>query len=952
MKIRKIENQKSYPHKALLIVLSGYFFFMLLIAGYLSNFTASADSYLNKQFKYDSFEKFAGNKKHILVLNSYNRDLRWTDDISAAIVKKLQSSLNYPEFFLENMDTKRHFSEEYLRKFFEILKFKYSQKKIDVVITTDDDAFNFTQKYYSEFFKDIPIVFCGVNFLDETKIKNKKMVTGIIETINIKDNISLALNLNPGLKKIVFITDNTTTGIANKKVIKDIEPEFKGRLEFIIYDPLTIDKIAKKVSELENDSAVIFLTYSQDSTGKFFSLEESIDYILSGAKVPAYCAWDFYLEKKVVGGKLICGKTQGEMAADYAMSILNGQSASKIPIQQSSPSNYYFNYNQLTLYNINESELPPDHTIINKPLSFYAQYKFYFLTAVVVLTLLAAIIIILIINIYRRKKAETELTKAKNELENRVEERTHELQLSLSKIQDEILKRHKVEQVLDESESRYKTLTENIYDLIIETDSSGNCLYVSPNYNEITGYFPDELLGKKFLDLIHHEDLNKVIPEFDKLFKVQGKTIHELTIKMKAKNGNYNLFEINAKTYKTSFDEIRAVIVSREITLRKKTDEEMLKATKLESVGILAGGIAHDFNNILMGVVGNLSLAKKRVAKDEKTYEILTRAEKVAFKAKNLTEQLITFSKGGFPIKKNITISDLVKESVKFALTGSNVICKFMINDNIAQVEVDEGQIAQVITNLAINAKQAMPEGGNIDVTIKNVTVNGNEIFSLNAGNYIKISLKDTGTGIAPENLKKIFDPYFTTKPTGNGLGLATVYSIVKNHGGAVTVDSTINVGTTFSIYLPECGSDNNGPADQGGKPVNNFILNVLLMDEDEIILTVTEQMLVNSGHKACLTSNYDDLILEFKKAFEKKETCFNAVILSTQNGTNENETEKIKEVMSKLKEINPNVNAIITSINPDNNIVLNYKNFGFKASLIKPYQQKELQNILISIAG
>jgi len=243
--------------------------------------------------------------------------------------------------------------------------------------------------------------------------------------------------------------------------------------------------------------------------------------------------------------------------------------------------------------------------------------------------------------------------------------------------------------------------------------------------------------------------------------------------------------------------------VSRDITEQKQMEEELLRVQKLESVGILAGGIAHDFNNILTTILGNVSLAKNQVTPDDEIFELLNEAETASTRAQTLTRQLLTFAKGGAPVKETSSIKDVIKESSLFVLRGSKAGCEFSLREDLWPAEVDVGQIGQVINNIVINANQAMPEGGIIRVAAENVIIDDGQGLPLKPGRYIRISITDHGAGIAEKHLSNIFDPYFTTKQEGSGLGLATTYSIIRKHDGQITVESKLGEGTTFHIYLP-----------------------------------------------------------------------------------------------------------------------------------------------------
>ena len=235
----------------------------------------------------------------------------------------------------------------------------------------------------------------------------------------------------------------------------------------------------------------------------------------------------------------------------------------------------------------------------------------------------------------------------------------------------------------------------------------------------------------------------------------------------------------------------------------ERLEQERLRAAKLESIGTLAGGIAHDFNNLLTGIMGNIGLVKTYISPSDATYEMLDEAEKAALRARDLTQQLLTFARGGKPVKKSVNIAEIIKESATFALRGSKVRLELSLPDDLWPIEADEGQISQVINNLVINADEAMPSGGTLKIQAENLTLKKTDIPLLPSGNYVRIDIADTGIGISPEHLQRIFEPYFTTKQRGSGLGLTTAYSIVRNHGGTILADSTQNKGSTFHIYLP-----------------------------------------------------------------------------------------------------------------------------------------------------
>ena len=378
-----------------------------------------------------------------------------------------------------------------------------------------------------------------------------------------------------------------------------------------------------------------------------------------------------------------------------------------------------------------------------------------------------------------------------------------------------------------------------------------------------------------------------------------------------------------------------------DITDRKRMEEELLKSQKLESIGVLAGGIAHDFNNILTGILGNISLA--RIYRDmDKIGERLVEAEKASFRARDLTQRLLTFSRGGAPIKTISSITEVLKGSTAFALSGSNVRCQMSIPDDLWPVEIDEGQMHQVLSNLIINSDQAMPAGGVIELSAENMAISPQDTVSLRDGDHVKISLKDQGIGIPEEYLKKIFDPYFTTKQKGSGLGLAICYSIVKNHDGDIAVESRVGAGTTFHIYLP--AFPENASLDKEKKEERPVMGEgrILVMDDEELVRELASNMLTDVGYEVTIAQNGAEAVQLYQEA-KRSDRQFDAAILDlTVSGGMGG-----KETIRKLMEIDPQVKAVVSSGYSNDPIMADFKNYGFKSVIAKPYRIRELSEVL-----
>jgi PAS domain S-box-containing protein len=485
----------------------------------------------------------------------------------------------------------------------------------------------------------------------------------------------------------------------------------------------------------------------------------------------------------------------------------------------------------------------------------------------------------------------------------------------------------------------------SIGDGVITTDTDGKILLINRIAEEMTGWSQDEATGKPFAEvfnIVNEKTRLRCESPVDKVLTkgtIIGIDNHTVLV---SRDGKERIIADSGAPIRDQESRIvGAVLVFRDITDKLKMEEELFKAQKLESIGILAGGIAHDFNNLLTAILGNISLAKMLTSKEDKIHQKLTEAEKASLRARDLTQQLLTFSRGGAPVKRVTSIAGIIRESAAFTLSGSKITCQFDIPDDLWPTEVDEGQISQVINNLIINADQAMPDGGGIKVTCKNIYLERNVSLPLPDGRYVLISITDQGVGIHEDNIPRIFDPYFTTKDSGKGLGLATVYSIVKNHDGHITVDSATGAGTTFTIYLPatesgavECMVHEAITAAVKGK--------ILLMDDEEVIREIAGEILEFLGYEVEFAGDGREAVDLYKKARESGHP-FIAVImdLTIPGGMGGKETLQI------LREFDENITAIASSGYSNDPIMAEYKRYGFSGVITKPYMVSELEKIV-----
>jgi len=467
--------------------------------------------------------------------------------------------------------------------------------------------------------------------------------------------------------------------------------------------------------------------------------------------------------------------------------------------------------------------------------------------------------------------------------------------------------------------------------LIREVNRTGSALF---------GMEKEFLTGKVFTAFVAAEYQEIFFLFCQRLQEV--KTKQECELKLRKNDGTtfYALVEGIAQ-YGEKGEKTFLLVAVSDISERKKNEEEKLKYQRLEALGILAGGIAHDFNNLLTVIAGNISIAKMNSLAKEKNHEVLSEAEKACRQSIDLTRQLLTFAKGGSPLKKMISIAELLKDAVIFAMRGSNVCCELDIFDDLWMAEVDGGQISQVINNIIINAKQAMPDGGTVSLRCENLYLTREEVNSLEPGPYLKITIRDNGMGIPKDQLNRIFDPYFTTKVQGNGLGLATSYSIVKRHHGHICVESEPGQGTTIYVYLPATPGLVS-PEKKAAEPPALGRGKILVMDDEINVRKVIGEMLAQLGYMTSYAADGRDAIRLYRDASEKGEP-YDAVIfdLTIPGGVGG------KQAIAELIEFDPHVKAIVSSGYCNDTIMADFRNYGFKAVIPKPFCLEELSRIL-----
>ncbi|MEZ7890288.1 MAG: response regulator [Candidatus Wallbacteria bacterium] len=509
--------------------------------------------------------------------------------------------------------------------------------------------------------------------------------------------------------------------------------------------------------------------------------------------------------------------------------------------------------------------------------------------------------------------------------------------------------KHKLEKKLKESESYYRALFNKVSDAVIvisiDKTNNGNFMHIEDVNNVAV-----KLLGMTRENILN-TDARNILKE--NIAELESNFIAGKTIRGKSTIYSYDFtrripveyviepFEFNGRYFK--------IYIAHDISERVKIEKEMLKIEKLESLSVLTSGIAHNYNNLLTGIVGNISLAQMQLPADNSVQKYLKIAEEVAFKAKDLTNQLMTFSMGGNSVKKIAAIGDVIVNAANFASSGANVKCVFEVAGDLKPCEIDESQINQVVTNIVLNSIQAMPEGGVINISADNVLIESEFENPCQPGEYVKVTIRDNGIGIPYENLSKIFDPYFTTKPLANGFGLAIAYSLIKKHNGVITVDSQVDSGTTICFYIPAINKLPE-PVKQKNECVTTEVdlagKRILILDDDESIRELMYDFF--SQYNACVYLASDGLeVINKYSEFKRIGTPFDILILDLTIPGGMGGVDTIKA----LKQIDGSVKAIAASgYFADSKVLSDYKSIGFQSFIPKPCELEKLKQMVCNV--
>ena len=522
-------------------------------------------------------------------------------------------------------------------------------------------------------------------------------------------------------------------------------------------------------------------------------------------------------------------------------------------------------------------------------------------------------------------------------LENRIAELGHE-----------ISNREQAEKQLATESERLRITLQSMAEAVVAADTEGRIVLMNRVAGQWVGCTRQEAVGRMVNEVFQLTCPDAGTGYIDLLSWLKNKDQQQAAADLHMNNCSEEerIVTLSGSRLVDSNEQIfGSVLVLRDVTGQRRIEAEVVRGQKLESVGVLAGGIAHDFNNLLTAILGNLSLARMVSSPGDVHYQNITDAEKASLRARELTQQLLTFSRGGSPVKGHVHLEELVRESAEFVMRGSSVQLRFSADRDLWQVKVDRGQIGQVVDNLVINAMQAMPDGGFVDIHVSNYVPEKNSPLPLNRSRYVCLRIRDYGSGISKEHLGQIFDPYFTTKDVGTGLGLAICFSIVSKHGGHISVDSEPGAGSSFYVYLPSLDEANTQQKQQDEKISvlhSGAGKRILVMDDEDLVCTVVSNILEHFGYEVDISHDGDQAIAMYAQAFEQGKRYDLVIMDITIPGGMGGQ-----EAVQRLLEIDPQVKAIVSSGYSSHEVMANYADYGFAGVVVKPFRINDLSEML-----
>jgi len=712
---------------------------------------------------------FANNSKEVLLLHSYHKGYIWSDDISKTIEKNFAPFKNI-ELTTVYMDTKRVADPTYLDSLAKLYKQQFEKRKFDLILVSDNNAFDFAIRYHEYLFADLPVLFCGINNFDKAFLHENymtKYMTGVVEQVDLEKNFDLISKLHPNLKNLIIISDKSKTSLAIKRDLRPVIEKYKNRFNIEYIDELGIEKLKEKVSKLNpKEDVILFGLVFKDTTGKYFTYKQSFKQIREISPVPIYGLWDFYLNYGIVGGLLTSAVAQGDAVSKMALKVLNGTKIQDIPVLEKSPNLYIFDYNELNRFDIDVSAYLNDYIIINEPATVYREHTKFFILSIIIIMILSVIVVTLRANIQRRQKVELALS-------NRLE--------------------------FD------KVLLDTIPNPIYYKNIEGKFLGCNLAFAQLVNSSRDEVIGKTAFDFFPNEIASKNTAIDKELLETFSTSTSEFTFYTKSNEMKHII--LNKAVYKNIDGTVGGIVcIMDDITERVQQKQFLIQQSKLAEMGDMVAAIAHQWNEPLVELSALVQdIQTSYLLNELKDMEVKDFVNDSMVQIKYMSRTLSDFrnflkpstTKKLFSITKALNeINEIIGKQVFY----SNINMSFnYINDNEELLIYGyENEFKQVLLNLINNAKNKIIE--------KNLDSNKKGSININiqrCTNFNTIEIIDDAGAIDEKIINSIFEPYFTTKEDGTGIGLYMAKVIIEDKmRGTISVKNDSD-NVIFTIKLP-----------------------------------------------------------------------------------------------------------------------------------------------------
>ncbi|WP_432822135.1 PAS domain S-box protein [Trichloromonas sp.] len=849
----------------------------------------------------------------VLVLHSYDPGYEPTQEVQRGIEEAFRASNRQVDVTVEYLDARRYADLYYLSQLVPVTyHHKFKDRSFDLVLVSDNVALDTLLSLRRDLFTETPVVFCGINDFHPAMLEGVRNITGVAEKPSFGETLRTALELHPNTQEIIALDSvRDLTGQINREAFMEVVPAFQHQVRFSFWEDLVAEDLEAKLNELPETSLVFQMALIQTESGKTLSLAAVARLLREASPVPVYSAWNSYLGKGIVGGKLVDSYRQGQLAAGLALRILAGAAAETLAVIDEEANQFRFDYQQLERFGIALKSLPPGSEVINLPPAHVTLSQQQILLLAAGGAALVMVVLVLAANILARKKSEKALVASNRNLQTlidaapvaivaldaelqvatwngtaetifgwtkdelkgaacplllqndvpNVEKVTSKMLNGQGCVGKEVRRRRKDGTLLDlslsaaplfnpkgrpagvigiyediterkRSEERIRTLSlaiEHSAVLMMITDPSGIVEYVNPSYSRVTGFAPEELVGR------HVGEIEGQDPEAKKEMWLALSAGEDWKGEFRNRRRNGEVFYESASV--SSLRDAQGAIshfvkVAEDITERLALENHLRHAQKMEGIGQLAGGVAHDFNNILTAIKGYASLQHLKAAEGSSLKADLAGIIAAAKHGTRLTRDLLAFSRKRSPGHQlnNLQVVDLnavVTQAAELLqrLLGEKIELIVQLAPGELPVLVNTDNLGQVLMNLGANARDAMPKGGQLSLRSESVALDSQFVARHgygSPGRYALLSVTDSGCGMDSKTVDRIFEPFFTTKEVGHGtgLGLSITYGIIKQHKGYIVCSSVLGLGTVFSIFLPldqKCSQE--AAPDLSGRP-------------------------------------------------------------------------------------------------------------------------------------